>query len=72
MKIRNTFITYKTTIITLFLTIAGTTAALCQTPPTPPVGLEEPRAVEIDLYVIPMIIVGLIFAFFLLKKNTRI
>ncbi len=64
------YIPYKTILITLFFTISGTTAALCETPPSP-AGLEEPPALEIDLYLIPMIIVGTIFSFFVIRKNTR-
>lgn len=70
MKKKTIHIPYKTILITLFFIIGGTSAALCQTPP-PPVGLEEPPALGIDLYLIPMIIVGTIFAFFVIRKNTR-
>jgi hypothetical protein len=68
MKKTFIFIPSKTILITLLFTIAGTTAALCNSMPPPPSGLEEPPAVGIDLYVIPMIILGIIFTFFLLEK----
>lgn len=37
------------------------------TPPAP--GLEEPPALSIDLYLIPMIIITVIVAFFVTRKN---
>jgi hypothetical protein len=41
------------------------------TPPPPP-GLETPPPVSIDLYMVPMIIVGVVFAFFFIRKNTNV
>lgn len=40
--------------------------------PPPPPGLEEPPPVSIDLYMIPMFIIGIIIAFVFIRKNTNV
>ncbi|SEG36184.1 hypothetical protein SAMN04488130_11087 [Flavobacterium urumqiense] len=64
------FISYHT-ILLFALFFTNSIIAIPLMPPPPP-GLEEPPSVNIDLYMIPMVIVGIIFAFFFIKKNTNI
>lgn len=67
MKTAKQFIPYKIILLVLFYTnvIKGESNPL-------PSGLEEPPALNIDLYMIPMIIIGIIFGFFFIKKNTQV
>jgi len=68
MKKAATFIPY--TLILFFLFFGSIIVASAQEPPPP--GLEEPPAVNIDLYLIPMVGVGIILAFFFIRKNTDV
>jgi hypothetical protein len=71
MKKKTILIPYKKILFILFCTIYCSNEAFCS-PPTPPVGLDEPPALGIDLYTIPMVIAGIIFAFYFIKKNTPV
>ena len=67
MKKAGTFI--PDTLLLLVVLCGNINAACAQLPPPPP-GFEEPPVVDIDLYLIPMVGVGLILAFFFIRKNT--
>lgn len=69
MKKAATFIPHIILLFVLFFSNA--ILAIGPSPPPPP-GLEEPPPVNIDLYMIPMVIIGIIFAFFFIRKNTNV
>jgi hypothetical protein len=65
MKKATTFIPHT---ILLFVLFCGNSIIASPMPPSLP-GLEAQPPVRIDLYMIPMVIVGIIFAFFSLEKT---
>lgn len=66
MKKTPTFISHITLLFVLCC--SNTILAIGPTPPPPP-GLEDPPPVNIDLYMIPMAMIGIIMAFFSLSKT---
>lgn len=71
MKKSNTFAIHKLVIfltIALLSSIKSFTAPFLYSEPPPP-GLVEPTAVPIDSYLVPMIIIGVLFAVYIFKKN---
>jgi hypothetical protein len=68
MKKATTFIPYT---ILLFLLFSSNIIIGSPMPPPPP-GLETPPPVNIDLYMIPMVVIGVVFAFFFIRKNTDV
>lgn len=71
MKKVNTFISYKIILVfALFFSDVIIVYSESTPPPPPPPGLETPPPVSIDLYLIPMILTGIIVAFFSIRKNT--
>jgi hypothetical protein len=68
MKKAATFIPYTILLFALFYSniIIGNPM------PPPPPGLETPPPVNIDLYMIPMVVIGVVFAFFFIRKNTDV
>ncbi|MFV8270484.1 hypothetical protein ACNQGP_11210 [Flavobacterium sp. GT2N3] len=69
MKKAATFIPY--TLILFFLLFGNTIVASAQD--LPPPGLEPPPPpVNIDLYMIPMVGIGILLAFFFIRKNTDV
>jgi hypothetical protein len=69
MKKASPYIPYHT--ILLFAIFISNSITANHMPPPPP-GLEDAPPVSIDLYMIPMVIIGVIFAFFFIKKNTNV
>lgn len=65
MKKKSRYLTLK--LFVLYLVMVFSLNA--QEVPPPPMGLEEPVALEIDSYLIPMAFIALLLAFFLLKKT---
>jgi len=55
----------------LFVLFFGNSIVASAQPP-PPNGLQEPPPVNIDLYLIPMVVIGIILAFFFIRKNTDV
>ena len=55
----------------LFVLFFGNSIVASAQPP-PPKGLEEPPPVNIDLYLLPMVAIGILVAFFFIKKNTDV
>jgi hypothetical protein len=68
MKKTATFIPYTLLLFVLFF---GNSIVASAQPP-PPNGLQEPPPVNIDLYLIPMVAIGIILAFFFIRKNTDV
>lgn len=68
MKNKLLFFPYKTILISVFFFFVGTTTAICANEPPPP-GLVQQPTVQIDFYLIPMIVTAIVFAFFNIKKT---
>ena len=68
MKKKSTLIPYTILLFVLFYS----NIIIANPAPPPPPGLEDPPPVSIDLYMIPMVIIGVVFAFFFIRKNTNV
>ena len=67
MKKAATFIPYTLLLFVLFF---GNIIVASAQPPPP--GNVVPPPVNIDLYLIPMVVIGIILAFFFIRKNTDV
>jgi len=67
MKKAATFIPYTLLLFVLFF---GNIIVASAQPPPP--GNVVPPPVNIDLYLIPMAVIGIILAFFFIRKNTDV
>ncbi|OAB28485.1 hypothetical protein SAMN05444395_101415 [Flavobacterium fryxellicola] len=71
MKKSNNFGNYRTGLFPALLFLSNTKVfsfSFVETPPTP-VGIEEPPALNLGNYMIPMMVFTVLLAFYILKKN---